>query len=214
MTTIKSLEKEGLYEFHKWKNQLLIADKIISILIIIFLGIFRPDYVVIASYFLLIPYIVLTQRKILLYHLIVASSIAIIWMLIAKKEYGYNQDFITILGINLYPLFALAIGLLVTYVIYSHYEHILREPTFTKKIVLFILFYWPLLIAVETIAYHLLNIHNLATALYAALPVCDCIHAPRWMQIAYLSMGPIFFIICHLLKLENPHSKILRKAKV
>lgn len=90
MAKIKKLEKEAKseikYEFHKWKNQLLVADKFITLLIIILIGIFKPDYVVIAAYLLVIPYLFLTQRKNLFYHLFLASVIAIIWMLIAKKE--------------------------------------------------------------------------------------------------------------------------------
>ena len=208
-----TIEKGVMYEFHKRKKQLLILDKIIIILIIISLGIFNPDYVMITVYLLLIPYLIITQRIILFYHLIVSSAVAIIWMLIAKNQYGYNRDFLTIFGINLYPLFCWAAGLLIVYIIYSHYEHILKEQGYLKQLTLFIAFYWPLLIAAETIAYHVFNIHNLTNASYAGLPICDCIHAPRWTQIAYFAIGPIFFTICSILKLENPHVKIRRKIK-
>lgn len=201
------------YEFHKWKKQLLIADKIIIILIVLFLGLVSPDYVVIAAFFLIIPYLILTQRRILFYHLVVAFLVALIWMLIAKNEYGYNQDFLTLAGVNLFPLFAWATGLFGIYVIYSHYEHILNEQGFVRKLLLFIAFYFPFLIGTETIAYHLFNIHNITAAAYSGLPICDCIHAPRWMQAAYLGMGPIFFTICSILKLENPHFKIVKKNK-
>lgn len=207
------VNKEAKYEYHKWKKQLLIADKIISIFIVLFLGIFRPDYVVIAAYFLLIPYLFLTQRMLLFYHLIVSSGVALIWVVIAKNEYGYNIDFITIGDINLYPLFAWAIGLFFTYVLYSHYEHILKRQGYIRKILLYAAFYIPPLIAVETIAYHWSNIHNIATAAFSGLPLCDCIHAPHWMQASYFAVGPIFFTICYLLKLENPHFKIQSKAK-
>ena len=206
-----NLKKEIRYEFHKWKKQLLIADKIIIILIILFLGLVSPDYVVIAVFFLIIPYLVLTQRKVLFYHFIVALALGLIWMLIAKNEYRYNQDFLTVAGINLYPLFAWAVGLFLVYVIYSHYEHILNEQDFVQKLLLFTIFYVVLLITVETIAYHLFNIQNLAAAAYSGLPICDCIHAPHWMQAAYFAMGPIFFSVCYILKLENPHFKIRKK---
>ena len=217
ITKFKLIEKEVVYEveyeFHKWKKQLLIADKVISILVVLLLGIFSPDFVVIAAFFLVIPYLFLTQRKILFYHLMVASAVALIWMSIAKNQYGYNQDLLTVVGINLYPLFAWAIGLFAIYVIYSHYEHILKERGFVRKILLFLVFYWPLLIIVETVAYHTFNIHNLATASYVGLPLCDCIHAPRWMQASYFALGPIFFTLSSVLKLENPHFKIHKKIK-
>jgi len=160
--TKKNLKKEIKYEFNKWKKQLLIADKIITIIVILFLGLLSPDYVVIAAYFLIIPYLILTRRKVLFYHLMVSSAIALIWMLIANNEYLYNQDFLTIAGINLFPLFAWATGLFAIYVIYSHYEHILNEQGFIRKLLLFIAFYFPFIIGAETIGYHFFNIHNIA----------------------------------------------------
>jgi len=210
--TKKNLKKEIKYEFNKWKKQLLIADKIITIIVILFLGLLSPDYVVIAAYFLIIPYLILTRRKVLFYHLMVSSAIALIWMLIANNEYLYNQDFLTIAGINLFPLFAWATGLFAIYVIYSHYEHILNEQGFIRKLLLFIAFYFPFIIGAETIGYHFFNIHNIAAAAYPGLPICDCVHAPRWMQAAYFAIGPIFFTACCILKLENPNFKIREKT--
>ena len=208
---IKDLKKEIKYEFHKWKKQLLISDKVITLLVILFLGLLSPDYVVIAAYFIIIPYLILTRRKVLFYHLMVSSAVALIWMLIAKNEYSYNQDFLIIWGIDLFPLFSWATGLFAIYVIYSHYEHILNEQSFIHKLLLFIAFYFPFIIGAETIAYHFFNIYNIAAVAYPGLPICDCIHAPRWMQAAYFAMGPIFFAVCHILKLENPHFKIPKK---
>lgn len=205
---IKALKYDIKYEFHKWKKQLLIADKIFTLAIVLFLGIYRPDYVVIAAYFLLIPYLILTQRKSLFYHLLAASLVAVAWMLIAKKQYGYNHEFLTLLGINLYPLFAWAVGLFLIYVLYSHYEHMINEKGYAKQLLLFAAIYIPMLIAVETLAYHAFDIHNVATEAFPGLPICDCIHAPRWMQLAYFAMGPIFFSLCYILKLENPHFKM------
>lgn len=195
------------YELHKWKKQLLVADILIIICIIIFLGLYSSDYVLIAAYLLLIPYLFLTKRQVLFYHLIVASLIALVWMIITKEQYAYNGDFLNIFGINSYSLFVWAIGLFLIYVIYSHYEYLLKEKSFTKKFLLFIAFYIPILISAETVAYHLLNIRNIATASFPGLPICDCLHAPRWMQVSYFAMGPIFFSICYVLKLENPHYK-------
>lgn len=203
----KIFGKNIKYEFHKWKNELLIADKILYFLVIFLLGLFRPDYVVLAAYLLLIPYILITQRKSLYQHFVLASIIALVWMLIAKDEYRYNRDFLTFAGINIYPLFAWAIGLFGAYVIYSHYEHILGEKGFMRQSALFATFYWPLLIAAESIAYHIFGIRNIAASIYPGLPLCDCIHAPFWMQISYFAIGPVFFALCYLLGLENPHSK-------
>ena len=216
MQRIKKIEKEVskkfqkskreiTYEFHKWKKQLVIADKIIYVVVVLLLGVFRPDTLMIGAYFMLYPYLFLTARKSAFYHLLVSSIIALAWVIIAKNQYGYNREMVLIFGLNSYPLFAWAAGLFGIYLIYSHWEHILKEQGWLKKMLLFIAFYWPLLISVETIAYHIFNIKNLSTAAYAGLPICDCIHAPRWMQISYLALGPIYFGICELIGLENPH---------
>jgi hypothetical protein len=198
---------------HKYKEQLLAADKIISIIIFLLLGIFRPDYVVIASFFLLIIYILLTNRKVLLKSLGIAFTIALIWMIIGRKEYGYNQNFLSLFGINLFSLFAWALGLFISYLIFLHFEHIFHNKTFWSKFGLYLAFYWPLLIFAETIGYHWFNIQNSATAMYLGLPICNCMHASWWMKIVYFSLGPIYFIICNLLKLDNPHYTKTRKSK-
>ncbi|MDA1196760.1 MAG: hypothetical protein O2779_02230 [Nanoarchaeota archaeon] len=190
----------------KNRIQLLVIDKAVSILVLALVGLSAPDLVVIASFFLAIPYLLITKRKMLLNHLGIAAVVALGWMLIAKKQYGYNQVFLVVAGINLFPLFSFAIGLFLVYLIYSHYEHLFREKGYVKMLLLFSAFYIPLLLGVETLAYHVFNIRNLSTAVYAGIPLCDCIHAPPWMQISYLLLGPLYFSICYVLKLENLHN--------
>jgi hypothetical protein len=192
--------------YAKWRKQLILLDKIISVAVIILLGIFKPDFFIIGIYFLIFPYLFLTKRKYAMYHLLVSSAVAIIWISIANDQYGYNQEMITFIGINLYPLFAWTVGLFGHYMIYSNLGYVNRNQSLFKKFLLYLVFYFPVLIAVETIAYHLLNIENIATAAYTGLPFCDCIHAPRWMQISYLFIGPVFFGICELIGLENPNN--------
>lgn len=201
----RDMNHEIRYEFHKWKKQLVIADIIISIVIFALLAIFRPDLLLLVSFFLIFIYLFLTARKNATYHLLVSSIIAFLWVIIARDYYGYNKDMIVLFGINLFPLFAWASGLFMIYIIYSHWEHILKYGGFFKKILLFSAFYIPLLLIGETIAYHLFGIHNIATGMYVGLPLCNCIHAPIWMQISYILMGPIYFIICDFIGLENPH---------
>jgi hypothetical protein len=198
-------EKKVEYELHKWKKQLIIADKAICVLVILLLGVFRPDALIIGVYLLLYPYLLLTARKTAVYHLFVSSIVALIWMLIANKQYGYNTEMLTIFGLNSFPLFAWASGLFGIYILYSHWEHKFKFTSPIKKMMLFAAFYWPILIAVETIGYHIFNIKNVSAAIYAGLPICDCIHAPLWMQISYLTLGLLFFGICQLIGLDNPH---------
>jgi len=56
--------------FNKWKKRLLMYDEILIILSILLLGVFRPDLVLIVSYFVLIIYIILTKRKVLFFSII------------------------------------------------------------------------------------------------------------------------------------------------
>ena len=194
------------------KKQLLILDKTLTFLLVLALFFIRPDYVATIAYVIIFPYLFFTKRTSLLKHLLVGTVMSIIFVaFIAKNEYGYTRNFSTILGINLFPLFAWPVGLFFAYLIYSHYEHLLKKHTFLKQFLLFIAFYWPMLIIAETIGYYSLEIHNATTAMYTGLPFCNCMHAPPWMQASYFLMGPIFFALCYLLKLENPHRK--RKKK-
>lgn len=204
-------KKELVFEFHKHRNQLIIIDKVLFVLLIMLLGLFRPDTLVIFTYFMLYPYLFLTKRKNAILHLIVSSLISIIWVIIANNQYGYNREIILIFGLNSFPLFAWSVGLFGIYLIYSYWEHKLKDLNFISKLIIFSIVYIILLIAVETIAYHLFNIQDLATAMYPGLPICNCIHAPIWMQISYLLMGSIYFTICSLLGLENPSGMKIKK---
>lgn len=197
--------------FNKWKKRLLMYDEILIILAILLLGIFRPDIVLIVSYFVLIIYLLITKRKTLLFQLLISSLLSLAWMLIARNEYGYNQDFLIILGINTFPFFSFSLGLFALYLIYSHYEYLFKNNSYIKKLLFVVLIYFPLLIILETIAYHYFNIRNTASAMYIGLPICDCLHAPRWMQASYFLMGPLYFTITYLLKFKNPHIQKLFK---
>ncbi len=208
-----SSKKRIKYKFHKWENQLIIADKALYIIIVLLLGVFRPDFLMIAVYFLLYPYLFLTARKKAVTHLLIASAVSLMWVLIANSQYGYNQKMLLIFGLNSYPLFTWAIGLFAAYLIYSHWEHLIKKHSLIKKMLLFTAFYWLLLISVEATAYHTFNIKNLATASYVGLPFCNCIHAPLWMQISYILLGPLYFGICELIGLENPHHKKRKNNK-
>src|SRR3989339_1061741 len=206
IVTLRKINKSPYtYTFHQWKKQLLIIDKVVVLFLFLLLGVFRADYVVIAGYLFLFFYLIITHRTSLFYHLLVSSILALLWMLYAKGEYGYNSTFLTLWGMNVFSLFAWANGLLAVYILFSHYEHLLHTQHMVFRIIIFCLFYWILLISVETVAYYVFHIRNVASAAYSGLPVCQCIHAPRWMQAAYLLMGPLFYVLCYFLRLENPH---------
>ena len=182
---------------------LLAIDALLIALVIALFGVFSADQVVFAAYFLTILYLVVTRRTKLFLHFAVASVIAALWAYLGRAEYGYNQPFLVIGGMNAFPLFAWAAGLFATYLLFSHEEHVFRLKGFGSQLGLFLAIYWPLLILAETVAYHVFNIHNVASAAYVGLPLCDCLHAPRWMQALYFAMGPIFFTLCWSLRLER-----------
>jgi hypothetical protein len=190
----------------RWKNKvkhLLFADITVFLSIVALMIIFRPDMVLVAVYVLIFPYLYVTGRKSAFFHLIVSSIVGLIWVLIANNQYGYGRDMIRLFGLHTFPLLAWPLGLLGAYLAYSYAEHKIKITNRIKKFILFIVMYWSLLIASETIAYHVFIFRNVATSMYAGLPLCDCIHAPWWMQLAYVAMGPIYFGICEVLGLEN-----------
>jgi len=196
---------------NKLRKRLLLSDQLLIVLTILLLGIFRPDIVLIISYFILIIYLLITKRKLLLFHLAISSFLSLLWLLISYQEYNYNQDFLIILNFNIFPFFSFSLGLFALYLIYSHYEYKLKNKSYLRKLLLIILIYFPLLIIVETIAYHLFNIQNLASKIYAGLPFCNCLHAQRWMQIFYFLMGPFYFTIIYFLKINNIYLKKISK---
>lgn len=182
---------------------LLTVDALLVALVIALFGIFPADQVVIVAFLSTILYLVVTKRTNLFLHFAAASAIAALWAYIGRGEYGYNQPFLVVGGINLFPLFGWAAGLFATYLLFSHEEHVFRLKGFGNQLCLFLAIYWPLLIFAETVAYHVFNIHNVASASYQGLPLCDCLHAPRWMQALYFAMGPLYFAVCWSLRLEN-----------
>jgi len=185
------------------EKQLLLINIIIGLVVFLIISLFNLSYSIIFAFIIIFIYLFLTNRKHLLIHIIVSLIIAIIWTIIAKDYYGYNKDFLIIFGINLYPLFAWTVGLFWIYILYAFFQSYLKEKTFIKKITLFSAIYIPLLIFGEYVAYHIFNIQDIQTALYSGLPLCNCLHAPLGMKLAYFLMGPLFFIICYLLNLEK-----------
>ena len=200
----------GKIVLHKWKKQLLISDKILAVIFLILLGIFSSDILLIVVLFFMIPYFIISERKSLFLHLLVAMIISLLWNILARKQYSYNQDFISIFGLNIFPVLGWCLGMFLVYLIYFHYEHIFHEKEYIKKLLLFAMIYFLLLIFGETLFYHVFGVKNLATAQYSGLPICNCLHAPTWMKISYFAIGLVFFSICYYMGLENPHFKVAK----
>ncbi len=172
-------------------------------------GIFRPDYVVMVAFFLAIPYLFFTGRKILFSHFLLSSVMAVLWVIFAQDVYGYNYNFITIMGIELFPVFSWSVGLLAVYSLYRQHRYFPEDWGFVRHLILFTTFYLVLLIMVESIAYHYFGI-MVTTSVYSGLPLCDCIHAPTWMKVVYMMFGSVFFTLAYLLGLESHHIRSWR----
>lgn len=169
--------------------------------------IFRSDYISIYLFLSVVILIIFSKKYDLWSYLIVAFVMSFIWMLIAKDEYSYNQPFLVIYDIHLFPLFGWTVALFYTIFIYLHFERFIKFNFVVIKVVIFSFFCWIMLIAIEMFGYHCLDIKNVAAQSYEAIPFCNSVHAPRWMQLVYFLFGPVYFIICNLLKFKNPYLK-------
>jgi len=136
----------------------------------------------------------LTKRSASLKYLALSTIIAAIWVIIAGKNYGYN-NFITVGNVTLFPLFAWAAGL------YSlkHFMDYINIRDAWKKIIIASIIFWIVLLTTETLAYHVFNFRDIATSNYPGLPICECIHGPIYMQTVYLLMGPVYYLLTILL---------------
>lgn len=198
--------KRGIKKFSLKELPKLLVMDVIFLLLFSLLWAYNAGFGVVAISILLILYLLVTGRKSLFYHFFVAFSISFVWVLIANERYGYADNNVIILGLNIFPMFAFTAGLVGTYVIYSHFENILKKRPFIQKLLLFAILYWVLLVFAESIGYHVLGISNITNANYQGLPFCNCLHAPYWMQAAYFLIGPLFFSICSFLRFRNPHT--------
>lgn len=124
----------------------------------------------------------------------VATLVAFLWMLIGADQYRYSWQ-TTIGGITLFPFFAWSLGLTG---IYAVHFYLFRRRSFWASAALFCLLFWIGLLGFETIAYHALGLRNQGGIGHPGLPLCDCIHAPVWMQTIYLLLGPVFYALLTL----------------
>jgi len=129
-------------------------------------------------------------------YIIVAVVISFIWNMIAKKQYEYNKKYPKIFGMSAFPLIFWALGLIAMMIIYDYIAYLFVLQSFITQLIVFAISYWILLLAAETIGYHVANVHNEKAAKYPGIPILNCMHAPTWMKIAYFSNGIIMFLAC------------------
>ncbi len=177
-------------------KQMAALDRLIVLFALLSFALFRADFVVIFAYFFSGIYLLLTRRLPLLLHFSLSTAVAFMWMLFAREQYSYNREFLDLWGINLFAFFAWASGLFAINTIFSHWKKALHPYGRGVEFLAFLAFYWSLLIFAETLFYHSFGFHNLGTAQYPGLPICDCLHAPLWMQVSYFLIGPFYFLLC------------------
>ena len=153
------------------------------------------------------------MRKNLFKYLTLAFVISLIWQIINGQNYLYKYDLPRFFHINIYTLFIWAIGLFGIMVVYDFVEYKFKIKHLAVKIIVFLLMYWTCLIIVETVAYHVVEIRDIATSQYPGLPICNCLHAPWWMKLVYFALGPIMWISSRLLDVKCPFGFKKKKNK-
>ena len=98
-----------------FNKSLFIVDKLVVFIIFCLLGVFQPDIVLLFVFLFAFFYLEITKRAQLFYYLYVSSLISFIWTIIGARYYNYNQDFMTIYGVSLFPFFAASLGLFAVY---------------------------------------------------------------------------------------------------
>ncbi|MCH8520200.1 MAG: hypothetical protein LAT82_05605 [Nanoarchaeota archaeon] len=200
-----------LFKYH-FNTRILILDELLILVSILVLALStRKDIVIITIYFLIIPYLIFTKRSQLLKPLVVTTIISLAWMGISKEMYNYGLGFIYFFGINSFALFSWSVGLFASYIIYLHFEKLFEKSSFLIKLFFFSIFYIIALLFLEWFFNNILGIRNQMTLSHPPLFICNCLHAPIWMQISYLGLGPLFFSIMRYIKFKNPHFKKIKE---
>ena len=175
------------------RKRFFFSDLFIALSVLVLFAIFRNwgDFVLLASWVLVLVYMIVMRRFEAVSHLLLATVVSMIWVHYAKDYYAYQQDFVKIFGMNSIPLMAWSLTLYGLYQVCNNYKFVRPIYNFLLFVLVFLFFG----ILFETVAYHLLNIRNTMTANFPGLPICDCVHAPRWMQMIYFSLGPMYYFV-------------------
>lgn len=184
----------------KLETNLLLSIGLLSIILFIF---FNPAKVIAIIYILGLILLYFTKRKDDLYRLFISSIISLVWVINVTDYFLYTKEAFKIFGLNSFILFAWALGLFAAYKVGTYYNTKLKIKNKIYKLFFNIILYWVFLITVETVAYHLFGMQNLTADIYPGLPICNCMHAQPWMQVAYFLLGPIYFIGLKILKLDK-----------
>jgi hypothetical protein len=170
----------------------------------------REDLAMMLSFIFTILLIILTKRYILFRYLVLSLVFALLWVLIIDEGYYYSSGGLEFLGINVYVFLSWIVWLFVMQLLFFYMEDAFfnRFPGWLK-IITFIIIYWIFIITAETLSFHVFNFRNAGGQGYPGLPLCDCIHAARIVQAAYIIIGPAYILAAYLLG-KNPIRRYFR----
>jgi hypothetical protein len=190
----RSAQESHRQSITKIPNLLLDIGVVVVALVLAYLFPDYTDIILIAAWLLFVPYLLLTHRSKMIYAFGVASVVALIWLTVNVSRYTYNHNFVRIFGLNSVGLLTWALGLIGCYVFASH----IPVKRFHWRLIVYAVVFWVLLLAIETLAFHVLGVQNQSTGSTKGLPICDCLHAPPWMQLAYFLQGPAYYVLHEL----------------
>jgi hypothetical protein len=180
-------------ENNKSKQINLISITIISIILVMilsFISEIKLAIIIAASLWLLTSYIVYKEK--IGQELIIAFLFALAWTSYYTYEYT-SKDWFFGGKINLFPLICWTAGLVLTREVY---ERLRGKYRFLKVTII----YLALLFLFEYIGYNLLNIQ--LNSNFSDLLNLGIMHAPLFMKIFYLIVGPVYLLITDYLKVK------------
>lgn len=188
-------------------KKIWLVDTIVIFFSFFLFDVFNPFLVLIIGFLGIIPYLLLTDRKQYIKYFAISIMFGIVWSYLSRGLYTYSQGFPQIGQIDLYLLFAWSSGLFAYLILFKNIKKI-QNYKFAIKFIIFTIIYYLFLLFVETVAYHVFGIHNELAKNYEPIKFCNCIHGPRWVQISYFIIGPLYFVVCTVLDkiLKNKNS--------
>ena len=156
---------------------------------------FRPDFVLLAVWVLMWPYIFISRRKKLLVYFLLSNIIGIGWFILSKNNIHYVRGFLSFRGHQFFVLFGWSLGLVFFKMICDSLKRIFHFTSYLSEYLFFSVLFIAVLLAAESIGYHFFNITNELAVGTAGLPVLDCIHGPAWIKIGYCLTGPLYLIL-------------------
>jgi len=136
-------------------NRIVYFDILFFVVVIILIGLFNYDYVMLLVLLVIYPYLKISGRL----HFFIAFGVAVflsaVWAYIAVEYYEYSLNGLKIGIFNLYPVFFWTYGLFILKLFYSGIQHLFKGRNLILKMLIFSSLFWAGLI-VEF--YHMVSV--------------------------------------------------------